>query len=82
VAEGIGIAVRQRAAAQAAGKARCVPIAISMAGNHAEFARTVLANTGVPYFAARTPWEAVRQAVGCAESEGSSWLSSLVARRA
>jgi succinyl-CoA synthetase beta subunit len=82
VAEGIGIAVRQRAAQQASQQARCVPIVISMAGNHAEFARTVLANTGVPYLAARTPWEAVQRAVTCAEAEGHSWLSSLVARRA
>ena len=75
VAEGIGIAVRRH-------PARSVPIVISMAGNHAEFARTVLANTGVPHIACRTPWEAVQQAVACAASEGSSWLSSLVARRA
>jgi succinyl-CoA synthetase beta subunit len=75
VAEGIGIAARRR-------PARDIPIVICMAGNHAEFARTVLANTGVPHIACRTPWEAVQQAVACTKAESSSWLSSLVARRA
>jgi succinyl-CoA synthetase beta subunit len=75
VAEGIGIAARRR-------PAREIPIVICMAGNHAEFARTVLANTGVPHIACTTPREAVHKAVVCAKAEGSSWLSSLVARRA
>jgi succinyl-CoA synthetase beta subunit len=79
VAEGIGIAARQRDARE---PGRDIPIAICMAGNHAEFARTVLANTGVPHTACRTPWEAVQKAVACAKAESSSWLSSLVARRA
>jgi succinyl-CoA synthetase beta subunit len=78
VAEGIGIAARRSDSLQAG---RDVPIVICMAGNHAEFARTVLANTGVPHIACRTPWEAVQKAVACANAEGPSWLSSLVARR-
>jgi succinyl-CoA synthetase beta subunit len=75
IAEGIGIAARNR-------PARDIPIVISMAGNHAEFARTVLANTGVPHTACSTPWAAVQKAVACARTEAPSWLSSLVARRA
>jgi succinyl-CoA synthetase beta subunit len=75
IAEGIGIAMRRR-------PSRNIPIVISMAGNHAEFARTVLANTGVPHIACGTPWEAVQRAVALARAESSSWLSSLVARRA
>ncbi len=74
IAEGIGIAMRHR-------PTRDIPIVISMAGNHAEFARTVLHNTGVPYIACGTPWEGARKAVACARAESSSWLSSLVARR-
>ena len=80
VAEGIGIAVRRRPARDV--PIVICPIVICMAGNHAEFARTVLANTGVPHIACRTPWEAVQQAVACTKAESSSWLSSLVARRA
>jgi succinyl-CoA synthetase beta subunit len=79
IAEGVGIAVRRRDRLR---PARGIPIVISMAGNHAEFARTVLANTGVPHVACRTPWDAVQKAVACARTESSSWLSSLVARRA
>ncbi len=75
IAEGIGIAARNR-------PARDIPIVISMAGNHADFARTVLANTGVAHIACGTPWEAVQKAVACARAEAPSWLSSLVARRA
>jgi succinyl-CoA synthetase beta subunit len=75
IAEGIGIAARNR-------PARDIPIVISMAGNHADFARTVLANTGVAHIACGTPWEAVQKAVACARAETPSWLSSLVARRA
>jgi succinyl-CoA synthetase beta subunit len=75
IAEGIGIAARNR-------PARDIPIVISMAGNHAEFARTVLANTGVPHIACSTPWAAVQKAVACARTEAPSWLSSLVTRRA
>jgi succinyl-CoA synthetase beta subunit len=79
IAEGVGIAVRRRDGQQ---PARDIPIVISMAGNHAEFARTVLANTGVAHIACRTPWDAVQKAVACAKAETSSWLSSLIARRA
>jgi succinyl-CoA synthetase beta subunit len=75
IAEGIGIAARRR-------PARDIPIVISMAGNHADFARTVLANTGVPHIARSRPWEAVQKAVALARVESPSWLSSLVARRA
>ena len=78
IAEGIGIALR-RCPAQHPGH---VPIVISMAGNHAEFARTVLHNTGVPYIAGSTPWDAAQKAVAYAKREAPSWLSSLVARRA
>jgi succinyl-CoA synthetase beta subunit len=79
IAEGIGIAARRRDSPQ---PGRDIPIVICMAGNHAEFARTVLANTGVPHIACRTAWEAVQKAVACAKAESSSWLSSLAARRA
>jgi succinyl-CoA synthetase beta subunit len=79
IAEGIGIAVRRRGPQRVA---RGIPIAICMAGNHAEFARTVLHNTGVPHIACTTPWDAVQQAVACARREAPSWLSSLVAKRA
>jgi succinyl-CoA synthetase beta subunit len=84
IAEGIGIALRRRDQRTHDPRpgARDVPIVISMAGNHAEFARTVLANTGVPHIACGTPWEAVQKAVTCARAESSSWLSSLVAKRA
>jgi succinyl-CoA synthetase beta subunit len=75
IAEGIGIAVRRR-------PLRNIPIVISMAGNHAEFARTVLHNTGVSYIAGNTPWDAAQKAVAHARTEAPSWLSSLVARRA
>jgi succinyl-CoA synthetase beta subunit len=75
IAEGIGIAVRRR-------PLRNIPIVISMAGNHAEFARTVLHNTGVSYIAGNTPWDAAQKAVAHARREAPSWLSSLVARRA
>jgi succinyl-CoA synthetase beta subunit len=74
IAEGIGIAVRRYAG-------REVPIVICMAGNHAEFARTVLQNTGVRYIAGNTPWDAVQKAVASAQKEQPSWLSSLVAKR-
>ena len=74
IAEGIGIAVRHYAK-------RDVPIVICMAGNHAEFARTVLQNTGVRYIAGNTPWDAVQKAVASAQKEQPSWLSSLVAKR-
>jgi len=74
IAEGIGIAVRRYAG-------REMPIVICMAGNHAEFARTVLQNTGVRYIAGNTPWDAVQKAVASAQKEQPSWLSSLVAKR-
>jgi succinyl-CoA synthetase beta subunit len=78
IAEGIGIAARRHDPKPG----REAPIVICMAGNHAEFARTVLANTGVAHIACGMPWEAALKAVACARAEGSSWLSSLVPRRA
>jgi succinyl-CoA synthetase beta subunit len=75
IAEGIGIAVRRN-------PARTVPIVISMAGNHAEFARTVLANTGVAYIGAANMREAVQAAAALAKKEHRSWLFSSVAKRA
>jgi succinyl-CoA synthetase beta subunit len=75
IAEGIGIAVRHC-------PGRDVPIVISMAGNHAEFARTVLQNTGVHYIAGSSAWDAVQKAVASARKETPSWLSSLVPKRA
>jgi succinyl-CoA synthetase beta subunit len=76
IAEGIGIALRHRH------RRPVVPIVICMAGNHADFARTVLHNTGVPHIVGDTPWDAAQKAVACASREAPSWLSSLVARRA
>jgi succinyl-CoA synthetase beta subunit len=75
IAEGIGIAVRHC-------PGRDVPIVISMAGNHADFARTVLQNTGVHYIAGTSAWDAVQKAVASARKETPSWLSSLVPKRA
>jgi succinyl-CoA synthetase beta subunit len=75
IAEGIGIALRRAGG-------REVPLVICMAGNHAEFARTVLENTGVRYIAGCSPWDAVQKAVASAKKDRPSWLSSLVAKRA
>ena len=75
IAEGIGIAVRRSAG-------RAVPTVICMAGNHAEFARTVLDNTGVRYIASNNAWDAAQKAVACTKKEAHSWLSSLAPKRA
>ncbi|HXF52840.1 MAG TPA: ATP-grasp domain-containing protein [Hyphomicrobiaceae bacterium] len=61
VAEGIGIAMRKAE--------RRLPLVICMAGNNADFARTVLANTGVRYIACKDAWEAAQTAVRLAAGE-------------
>lgn len=61
IAEGIGIAVSRAE--------RTIPIVICMAGNNAEFARTVLANTGVRHVASNDAWDAAQKAVSLAAGE-------------
>ena len=61
IAEGIGIAMRKAE--------RHIPIVTCMAGNNAEFARTVLANTGVRHVASSDPWDAAQKAVSLAAGE-------------
>jgi succinyl-CoA synthetase beta subunit len=75
IAEGIGIAVHRS-------PARTLPIVICMAGNHAEFAKTVLVNTGVQHIACTSALDAVQRAVGSVKKESRTWLSSLVQKRA
>jgi succinyl-CoA synthetase beta subunit len=75
IAEGIGIAVHRS-------PDRALPIVICMAGNHAEFAKKVLINTGVRHIACTNTWDAVQKAVGSVKKESRTWLSSLVQRRA
>jgi succinyl-CoA synthetase beta subunit len=75
IAEGIGIAVRRCSG-------RTLPIVICMAGNHAEFAKKVLINTGVEHIACASPWDAVQMAVAADKRKSRTWLSSLVPRRA
>lgn len=75
IAEGIGIAVHRS-------PARTLPIVICMAGNHAEFAKTVLINTGVQHIACTSTWDAVQRTVGSVKKESRTWLSSLVQKRA
>jgi succinyl-CoA synthetase beta subunit len=75
IAEGIGIAVHRA-------PERRLPIVIYMAGNHAEFAKTVLTNTGVQHVACTSTWDAVQRAVGSVKKEPRTWLSSLVQKRA
>ncbi|MDX2287558.1 MAG: ATP-grasp domain-containing protein [Hyphomicrobiaceae bacterium] len=55
IAEGLGIALRRTS--------RRPPIVIRMAGNNADFARTVLANNGVAYSASDDMDDAARRAV-------------------
>lgn len=55
IAEGIGIALRRHP--------RQIPIVICMAGNNADFARTILENNGTRYVAARDMADAAQQAV-------------------
>ncbi len=61
IAEGLGIALRK--------SPRRLPIVIRMAGNNAEFARTVLANNGVVYVAADDMEAAARRVVQLAGKE-------------
>ncbi len=61
IAEGIGIAVSRAK--------RTIPIVICMAGNNADFARTVLANTGVRHVASSDAWDAAQKAVAMAAGE-------------
>jgi succinyl-CoA synthetase beta subunit len=61
IAEGIGIAMRKAE--------RHIPIVTCMAGNNAEFARTVLANTGVRHVAGTDAWDAAQKAVRLAAGE-------------
>jgi succinyl-CoA synthetase beta subunit len=75
IAEGIGIAVRRS-------PSRTLPIVICMAGNHAEFAKKVLINTGVQHIACTDTWDAVQRVVGSVKMESRTWLSSLVHKRA
>lgn len=75
IAEGIGIAVRRS-------PGRTLPIVICMAGNHAEFAKKVLINTGVQHIACANMPDAVQRVVGSVKMEARTWLSSLVHRRA
>jgi succinyl-CoA synthetase beta subunit len=61
IAEGIGIAMRK--------VERHIPIITCMAGNNAEFAQTVLANTGVRHVAGNDAWDAAQKAVRLAAGE-------------
>lgn len=61
IAEGLGIALRRAG--------RALPTVIRMAGNNADFARTVLANNGVRYIAADTMAEAAARAASLARQE-------------
>lgn len=61
IAEGLGIALRRRS--------RKLPIVIRMAGNNAEFARTVLRNNGVQFYQSETMAQAVRQVVELCSKE-------------
>jgi succinyl-CoA synthetase beta subunit len=61
IAEGLGIALRRGG--------RALPIVIHMAGNNADFARTVLANNGVKYIDAEDMAEAARRVVGVVKQE-------------
>ena len=61
IAEGLGVALRRGA--------RSLPIVIHMAGNNADFARTVLANNGVNYIGVDDMAEAARRVVGLVRQE-------------
>lgn len=74
IAEGIGIAVHRS-------PGRAPPVIICMAGNHADFAKKVLINTGVQHIACANTLDAVQTAVASVKKEERTWLSSLVHRR-
>ena len=61
IAEGLGIALRRGG--------RTLPLVIHMAGNNADFARTVLANNGVNYIGMDDMAEAARRVVGLVRQE-------------
>lgn len=61
IAEGLGIALRRRP--------RKLPIVIRMAGNNADFARTVLRNNGVQFTEASTMLEAAQRVVELCRKE-------------
>ena len=61
IAEALGIALRRTP--------RAIPIVIRMAGNNADFARTVLNNNGVKYVAADTMAEAAQLIVSLVRQE-------------
>ncbi|MBU2583169.1 MAG: acetate--CoA ligase family protein [Alphaproteobacteria bacterium] len=61
IAEGLGIALRRRS--------RKLPIVIRMAGNNADFARTVLRNNGVQFYQSETMEQAARQVVELCRKE-------------
>ncbi|MEO1283114.1 MAG: succinyl-CoA synthetase subunit beta, partial [Pseudomonadota bacterium] len=61
VAEAIGMAIRK--------KDLKVPLVVRLAGNNAEFAKTVLKNNGVPYIGAETMEQATQHAVAAAAGQ-------------
>ena len=67
IAEGLGIAVRRRG--------RKMPIVIRMAGNNADFARTVLTNNGVKFIETDTMLQAAQRVVELSKKETAQWQS-------
>lgn len=67
IAEGLGIALRRRG--------RRMPIVIRMAGNNADFARTVLTNNGVKFSEADTMLQAAQRVVELSKKEAAQWQS-------
>ena len=67
IAEGLGIAVRRRG--------RKMPIVIRMAGNNADFARTVLTNNGVKFIETDTMLQAAQRVVKLSKKETAQWQS-------
>ncbi len=61
IAEGLGIALRRRS--------KKLPIVIRMAGNNADFARTVLRNNGVQFYQSETMEQAAQQVVELCRKE-------------
>jgi len=61
IAEGLGIALRRRP--------RKLPIVIRMAGNNADFARTVLRNNGVQFYQSATMEQAAQKVVELCRKE-------------
>ncbi len=67
IAEGLGIALRRRG--------RKMPIVIRMAGNNADFARTVLINNGVKFIETDTMLQAAQRVVELSKKESAQWQS-------